>query len=369
MRIPGFVDHHAHLVRYGGVPQAPYDRADPGSIGAWHRDVAARGSTPMDEAPEPAGPDLPERIHRILETAARAGLVEVTEAGLLDPSHLDALRTLRERGPLPTRVRILVASGLAEAAMPTRLGDPWLEVVGVKFYADGWVGPRTCALGHAFDDRPGDDGVLFLPPDQLARRAAPFAERGWTIATHAIGDRAIEAVLNAYERVYGEDCATASPRIEHAQVLRADLVARMAEMGVTACIQPSFAVSDAMSARAALGVERMETAYRWSALLDAGVRVITGSDWPIESMSPLVGLQHLVTGAGDDGEPVAEALPVDVALALMTDADAGTTDLAADPTALAHSAIASITVLGTQPAEGTAPADPGPGPPRRAEGV
>lgn len=348
VRIAGFVDHHAHLVRYGGVPEAPYDRTVPGSIAGWHREVARRGSTPMDEPPEAAGPDLTSRIEGALRWAASLGLVEITEAGMADLAHLDSLKELRARGPLPLRVRILVGSGVAEQGMPARLGDPWLEVIGVKFYADGWVGPRTCALGHPFADRPGDTGVLFLTADELARRAAPFASAGWTIATHAIGDRAIDAVLDGYEKVYGDECAMAAPRIEHAQVLRPDLIARMAEMGVVACIQPSFAVSDAVSARDALGPHRMEAAYRWSALLRAGVPVITGSDWPIEPLSPLVGLRHLVTGA-DDGARVAEALPIETALGLMTDELSGATTFSASPLATPPEALTALGVLGTDP--------------------
>jgi predicted amidohydrolase YtcJ len=159
----------------------------------------------------------------------------------------------------------------------------------------------------------------------------PFAEAGWTVATHAIGDRAITEVLDAYEKVYGRDCAEAAPRIEHAQVLNDELVRRMASLGVVACIQPGFAVSDAADARRALG-ERSEEAYRWQSLLDAGVPVVAGSDHPVESLSPMVGLHRLVTGSFEDGRsPGAPTLPLDVALGLLTDAAAGTTFLDDDP--------------------------------------
>lgn len=352
--IPGFVDAHAHLVRYAAGAQPPYDWNDPACITAWHRAVAAAGSTPMDEPPEPTPPgDIAVRIEEGLRRAASSGLVEITEAGMRDLGHLDALKTLRERGPLPLRVRVLIASGAADVSRMARLGDPWLEVVGVKFYADGWLGPRTCATAHPFEDRPGDTGLLFLSADELARRAGPFADAGWTVATHAIGDRAIETVLDGYEKVYGDACRQAAPRIEHAQVLRPDLVSRMAAMGVVVCIQPGFAVSDAATASAGLG-ERMASAYRWSSLLEAGVRVTTGSDFPVERLSPLLGLQHLVTGAPAGGRPVAEALPLSVALDLMTDEGAGTTVLGADPTAVPPESLADVPVLTTRPRGETA---------------
>jgi predicted amidohydrolase YtcJ len=317
---PGFVDHHAHVLGTAAGDVPPYDLTDPASIASFHRSLETRGLTPMDVvAPPPAQPDLAGALYRGLRRAAGAGLVQLTEAGVTDWSYVEALRRLRDRGDLPLRVRLLMASGIVDPRAMARLGDEVLEVEGVKFYADGWLGPRTCAVSEPFADV-DDVGVLFLDAVTLARRAEPFASKGWTIATHAIGDRAIAAVLDAYEYVYGDDCAAAAPRIEHAQVLTEDLVARMAHLGVVACIQPLFAHTDQVTARAALGPARMEWAYRWDLLLQAGVRVIAGSDHPIETLSPVEGLYRL-----------ADVVGLDQALALMTDPEAGTTVLTADP--------------------------------------
>lgn len=351
---PGFVDHHTHLLRVAAGVAPPYgDSRDPAAVGAWHRLVLERWSTPMDEPARPLPVDdrLRGALERGLDRAAEAGLVQVTEAGMADWGHLEALLALRARGPLAVRVRIFVASGAADAKRMARTGDPWLELEGVKFYADGWLGPRTCAMCRPFADEPDNDGVLFLDADTLARRADPFAEAGWTLATHAIGDRAIEAALDAYEKVYGQDCASAAPRIEHAQVLAPELVRRMADLGVVACIQPGFAVADMATARPALGPDRMEHAYRWDALLDAGVRVIGGSDFPIRPLSPLAGLQELVTGDAVDGRRAgAPTLPLDAALAIVTDGSAGTTVLSDDPHDVAEDELAAIEVVEVRPA-------------------
>lgn len=349
----GFVDHHTHLLRVAAGIEPPYcDPTDTAAIAAWHRAVADRWSTPMDELDRPLTVDdqLRGALERGLARAASLGLVQVTEAGMHDWAYFDALRDLRQRGPLPVRVRLLVASGVADVARMQRTGDPWLEIVGVKLYADGWLGSRTCAVCRPFADDPGNDGVLFLDADTLARRADPYAEAGWTVATHAIGDRAIDAVLDAYEKVYGSDCAEAAPRIEHAQVLRPDLVRRIADMGVVACIQPGFAVSDAATARAALA-DRWEHAYRWDLLLGAGARLVVGSDFPIEQLSPLAGLQQLATGRHLDGRPAgAPTLPVEQALALMTDPEAGVTVLSHDPASVAEDEVAAVEVLDSRPA-------------------
>ena len=335
---PGFVDHHAHLLRVAAGDLPPYDLTEPGSIADYHRSLRYRSLTPMDGVgPPPDQPDLMAALGHELERAARLGLVQITEAGMTDWAYLDALIRLRERDDLPLRMRLLVASGLAEPKTMRRTGDDLVEIEGVKFYADGWLGPRTCAVSHPFEDR-ADAGLLFLDALTLARRAEPFAADGWTVATHAIGDRAIESVLDAYEFVYGSDCAAARPRIEHAQVLRRDLVDRMADMGVTVCIQPGFAHSDAATATAALGEARMESAYRWELLLEAGVPVLTGSDFPIEKLAPLDGLEKL-----------SEMLGVERALALMTDGSAGTTVLSDDPAGVDRDEISRIEVLDAQP--------------------
>jgi predicted amidohydrolase YtcJ len=331
VELPGFVDHHTHLL-YASHPARPARRFQ--SIAEMHRNVRERDTTPMDEQFEPLSvtDQLRGDLERGLHQARELGLVEITEAGLRDWAYLDALRDLRSRDVLPVRVRIFVASGIADLDRMERIGDPWLEVVGVKLYADGWVGPRTCAMCMPFTDEPDNDGVLFLDADALARRADPYAEAGWTIATHAIGDRGIETVLDAYEKVFGRDCPSAAPRIEHAQVLSEDLIRRMHDLGVVACIQPGFAVTDAASARAGLG-DRWELAYRWDLLLDAGVRVIAGSDHPIESLSPLIGLHRLVTGDFEDGRATgAPTLPLATALELMTDGSCGVTVLSDAPT-------------------------------------
>ncbi len=336
---PGFVDHHAHLLHDASVRGPRWGGTD--AIRALHRACAERGDTPVDAIEPPERNDLPAALRAAMQRAAAAGLVEIWEAGSRHRAYWTALRALRDEGPLPLRVRVLVAAGVAERGMPEQLGDAWLDVAGVKFYADGWLGPRTCALSADFHDEPGNEGLLFEPADHLARRIEPFASAGWTIATHAIGDRAIESVLDAYERVYGDDCAAAAPRIEHAQLLRADLVARMAALGVGACVQPGFALDDMEQARAGLG-DAWPLAYRWSALLDAGVRVVTGSDYPIDDLEPLRGLAKLMRNPFD-------SVSRSDALRLMTRSDAGTMTLSANPAEVDVDSLPDVKVLATSP--------------------
>jgi predicted amidohydrolase YtcJ len=149
--------------------------------------------------------------------------------------------------------------------------------------------------------------------------------------------------------------AAAGPRIEHASVLSGDLIARMAGLGVTACIQPSFAVTDAAVLGPALGPDRSARAYPYTAMAAAGVPMLAGSDYPIEVLDPMVGLARLTAGRSDragfrtaQAAPDQAVLPVATAFALMTDPAAGRTLLSADPRT-AGAAIDEIEVTGTAP--------------------
>jgi predicted amidohydrolase YtcJ len=372
VEIAGFVDQHTHLLKDAGGVGFPWQG---GTVRAFHERVARDGSTPMDVGEPPPGEPSPgepspgeqpatalsDRLYQALAGAAETGLVEITEMGMRNWWYLDALDSLQQAGPLPVRVRVYLASGLAEQAGTAELSarraavGPWLRLDGIKFYADGWLVPRTCALCADFADE-GSVGILFADAATLARRAAPFAERDWRIATHAIGDRGIEAVLDAYELIWGRDrtaIAAAAPRIEHGSIQSAELAARCAELGVGVCIQPSFPVTDAAQVPAALGTEREQQAYPWAELARAGVSLLIGTDYPIEVIEPLVGLARLVNGRSDrpgfatEGTaPEHSRLPLDVALALATDQNAGTTRLSADPAAAGPASMDQIQIAG-----------------------
>ena len=362
--VPGFADHHAHLLRdTAGVAFPPNARA----VADFHRQVAAAGRSPMDvldAGPALDRPGLGGRLLGGLSRAATAGLVEVTEMGMRSWRYLDELTTLAQGGPLPCRVRVYLASGLADEAglaeIDARRADcgPWLRLDGIKFYADGWLVPRTCAVCQDFADTAGR-GVLFAGAPALARRIRPLAASGWRIATHAIGDRAVETVLDAYELAFDGDLgaiAAAAPRIEHASVLSGELIARMAAAGVAACIQPSFAVTDAAQIIPALGPDRAPLAYPWAELARAGVSLLAGSDYPIEALEPLPGLARLAGRRSlrpgfDTAQPAPERarLAVAVAFGLMSDPAAGRTLLTADPRTAAAEDLDSIEVLGTEP--------------------
>ncbi|HET9898204.1 MAG TPA: amidohydrolase family protein [Streptosporangiaceae bacterium] len=361
IEVAGFADHHTHLLKAAAGMPMPWQGT---TVRDFHLRVQREGTTPMDIAdppsPHPPG-ELAEHLRAGLAMAARAGLVEVTEMGMRDWSYLDALSAAAEE-PLPARLRIYLASGLAESVSDSELdarradAGPWISLDGIKFYADGWLVPRTCAVCQDFSDT-GDNGLLFTSPPTLARRIERFIAGGWRIATHAIGDLGVQTVLDAYELAWGKDrqaMAAAMPRIEHASMLSGEVMSRMAELGVWACLQPSFAVTDAGHIGPALGAGRAEIAYPWARLITSGVQILAGTDFPIEVIEPLVGVARLVHGRSErtgftteDAAPERSRVPVDVAMAMYSDPAAGRTILSADP--VSSASIDKIEVSSTKP--------------------
>jgi predicted amidohydrolase YtcJ len=348
---PGFRDQHTHLLQSAGAGReasfyrptyTPFDpvAAEPGRIALArrHEDIYNAGATPVDECTHsPVTDEMKQSILVMQEEAARQGVTTAVEAGLRDLGVLDALRELDEAGKLRIRHLVRVAWGCIEEAarmgLRTGVGSEWVKVLGVKLYSDGWLGPRTAALRAPYSDHPEVQytrapfpfGILFLNQQRAIRDVARADRLGFNITTHAIGDRGAETVLNAYDAVGVR--RRDRWQLEHVQVMGDDLIERMAAKGVIGSMQLSFATSDQHFAESAVGPIRAQTSYAWKTMLRRGVRLAGGSDFSVEVLAPLWGLQRVVTRTEFDGTPPGgwypeQRLDLATALRLITTADA-----------------------------------------------
>ncbi|HEX7593958.1 MAG TPA: amidohydrolase family protein, partial [Anaerolineae bacterium] len=144
-------------------------------------------------------------------------------------------------------------------------------------------------------------GVATHSPEQIEAWARAAAGAGMMVCTHAIGDRAIREVLNVYEKLRREGF-DAPLRIEHAQHLHPAEIPRFAALNVIASMQPIHATSDYKMADQFLGARGRYT-YAFKSLLNAGARVVFGSDCPVETLDPWVGIHAAVTRERATGEP------------------------------------------------------------------
>ena len=211
----------------------------------------------------------------------------------------DELATLCELAPeLPIDVDVLVITDspgeLEAAAQRLRAAGGRVKWTGWKEYADGSLGGHTAAMYQPFADRGDTTGRLRLDPDRAAVMAQATLDMGGTVAIHAIGDRANDAVLDVYRGLLDEGADSSRLRIEHASLLSDDAIGRFAEMGITASVQPAFLASEEHWLEKRLGADRMEMAYRFDSLRAAGVRLLGGSDSPVETPDPAIGIRAAV---------------------------------------------------------------------------
>ncbi len=224
----------------------------------------------------------------------------------VDPDHVSLMETLSETGALPLRVYNAVdRSGLdALASEGPRAGDNGKIITRtMKLYVDGALGSRGAALSAPYADAPETDGLLLMQADEAKALYAKAFDAGVQVATHAIGDRGNTLVLDWYAEALAGAPDGADPRwrIEHAQILHTSDIPRFAELGVVASMQPSHAIGDLHFAPDRLGPDRLDGAYAWRSLIDAGAIIAGGSDAPVERGDPLIEFYAAVARADLEG--------------------------------------------------------------------
>jgi predicted amidohydrolase YtcJ len=176
-----------------------------------------------------------------------------------------------------------------------------LTVRAVKMYADGALGSRGAALLAPYSDDPKNSGLMIASPDHLADVARRARSAGFQGNTHAIGDRGVRNVIDAYEQAG----VTANDRfrIEHLQVISLQDVPRLSRSGIIASMQPTHATSDMYWAEARVGPDRVKGAYAWQTVQRSGARLALGSDFPVEAVNPWFGIYAAVTRKDQKGWP------------------------------------------------------------------
>ncbi|WP_256202430.1 amidohydrolase, partial [Stenotrophomonas pictorum] len=226
-----------------------------------------------------------KRLHAALQEAVRNGLTGVHDMGV-SREDLALMKRLADQGRLPLRIDAYADGNQAALDDLCRSGlyqhaGGRLQMRGVKLFMDGALGSRGAALLADYSDDPHNHGLLMTSPAdfELAVRKADGCKV--QVATHAIGDRGNRIVLDTYEKVLGARKGDDHRwRVEHAQVVALEDIARFAPLGVVASMQPTHATSDMGWAEQRVGPERIKGAYAWQRYLHSGARLALGSDFP-----------------------------------------------------------------------------------------
>jgi predicted amidohydrolase YtcJ len=240
----------------------------------------------------------------------RWGLTGMHDAGA-GRATIEAYEDLARNGRLDLRLYVMIADDSAAIAHyfargpQAALHDGRLWIRAVKLYADGALGSRGAALLDPYSDDPNNSGLILSPPEHIRRVAELGLRAGFQINTHAIGDRGNRVVLDAYEGAL-RTVPTADHRfrVEHAQILHHDDIPRFAALGVIPSMQAVHQTSDMYWAGNRLGVGRLYGAYAWRSLLNTGVPVPNGSDFPVEHVNPLLSFSASISRMDRNGWPL-----------------------------------------------------------------
>jgi hypothetical protein len=246
-------------------------------------------------------------IELALAEIARNGVTSIQDNSSWDD--FLAYRSLKEGGKLTARVTewLPFDAPLARLEQMRRDGgttDPWLKTGALKGFMDGALGTGTAALLAPYADAPKSSGILESHPGDLNQMAIERDKAGFQIAFHAIGDRGNRVALDAFAAVVAANGGRdRRDRIEHAQIVAPDDFARFASLQVIASMQPSHQTTDMRWAEKRLGAERIRGAYAWRTMLNDGVKLAFGTDWPVEIINPMRGVHACVTRQLPDGTP------------------------------------------------------------------
>jgi predicted amidohydrolase YtcJ len=237
----------------------------------------------------------------------RWGLTGVHDAGV-EPDTIGIYEELAKAGNYNLRNYVMLADpgepGSATASRNPYLlrgpqsalyeGHLWIRAI--KLYADGALGSRGAALLAPYADEPANSGLLVSRPEHLRAWAETGLRSGFQVNVHAIGDRGNRIVLDAFESALRAlPKADHRFRIEHAQVLSPEDIPRFAKLGVIPSMQPTHQTSDMRWAETRVGAQRIRGAYAWRSLLNTGVVIPSGTDFPVEEVNPLLTFHAAVT--------------------------------------------------------------------------
>jgi len=256
--------------------------------------------------PPPSEERFDEAVEAVIAECLAKGLTGAHEPGL-DLAAIASYTRLIERGRFPFRAFAALSGKKAwsryrEGEGPVSVGDGQLTVGAIKLWLDGALGSRGAALHAPYCDDPTNRGLILVPPEEVERLTREAASRGFHVWVHAIGDRANTLVLDVFEKVLASPGPRPHLRVEHAQILDPADIPRFARLGVVPSMQPTHCTSDMRWAGERLGPERLQGAYAWRSVLDAGAYIAGGSDFPVEDANPFHGLHAALTRRPRDGE-------------------------------------------------------------------
>lgn len=254
--------------------------------------------------PEPSAGQINKALLAAQENCFAAGLTSIVDCGV---SHnlVKVIDDLQKSGSLKMRLYLMLSDNPSNYDFLFKKGaikTDRLNVRSFKVFADGALGSRGACLLQPYTDKPGHYGFLLSDQKHFEEVAKKIAEKGFQMCTHAIGDSANRMILNTYSKVLrGKN--DRRWRVEHAQVINRGDFAAFGDNNIIPSVQPAHATSDMYWAEKRLGPARVKGAYAYKQLLQQNGWLVLGTDFPVESINPMLTFAAAVVRQDTRGFP------------------------------------------------------------------
>ena len=245
--------------------------------------------------------ELIEAVVSAIEKIMSAGITSVCWI-VFSSDELSIIKQLNEQNKLPISVYVIVPVELIDSELISALSkdssNSTVKVSGAVIFADGYLSSKTAAMFEPYSDCSNSNGTLLYTQKEMNMLAGKIRKANLQLNIHAAGDKAVDMALTAIEKTSKEPFEKDSrSRIEQAAVLNQRLIKRIKNNNVIVSVQPCVMDSEfrVWSASERLGSERARWLYPLKTLVSSGIKVIGGSDCPMEPLSPLLGIQAAVT--------------------------------------------------------------------------
>lgn len=251
----------------------------------------------------------------------RLGITSVHEAGGYGPEQMRITYQAVATGLVKVRIYAIVCSlnrseefvrHAIDAGLVNGMGDERFRIGPAKIFTDGSSSGPTCATREPYTSDPNDYGILYYTQEQINEILGEAHRNGFQITAHAIGDRAVEMVINCIEKALREHPREDHRhRIEHAGMVPHDLMDRIERLGIIPIPNPAFFYEFGEGYIKNYG-ERVEHMFPMAEYLDRGIIAAAGSDTPVTIADPLWGIYCAVTRNTESSVPVGESQKISV---------------------------------------------------------
>jgi predicted amidohydrolase YtcJ len=294
---------------FGGEIQKDPSTGEPtGILKDAAMDLISLGEVKIERTPEEENERTWQGYLMAMKEARELGVTSLQNAGWGD---FDAYQRLQNEGELTSRIDLgapltgdtaVLHSYISLGKKYPREND-WIRFGYLKAFADGSIGSSTALMFEPYSDNPTVSGLAQWPYDELEKMVLVADKMGFQIGIHAIGDKANNWVLNAFEKAIEVNGKRDSRhRDEHTQTVKLSDIPRFAQLGVIPSMQPTHCISDKLFYEKRVGYERCKGTYAWRSFIDAGSILAFGTDYQVEPLNPMEGLYAAVTRKDRLGE-------------------------------------------------------------------